>query len=373
MTTRPAKKTLINLLEKFAPKYLAVEGDNPGLQLGSVNDKVSKCLVALDPSKQVIEQAIKMKAELIITHHPLFMPPLHVVTDEKIGDVTKRAIKNDISIYTSHTNLDAALEIGVNHALLETLNINLIDERPLTTTYKEKYSKIVVFMPQGYEDEVRTALSSAGAGSLGHYCDVSFQSQGIGTFKPLAGTDPFIGEQGRISRTEEVKLETIVPNSKINQVIQEMRAVHPYEEPAYDIYQLEYPDKKYGIGLVGELSSPIRSETLIETIEQRLHTQVRLAGPRPENINSVAVCGGSGGKMVEKALKLGVDAFITGDIKYHDALRAEQEGLFLIDAGHRETELPVVDKVTKFLDEQLSDDYNLEIKSFHNDEYVFYR
>ncbi|WP_158212426.1 Nif3-like dinuclear metal center hexameric protein [Natranaerobius trueperi] len=344
------KKDIINAIEYYAPQKYALSKDNPGTQIGELIGNVSNCIVALDATEEVVDKAVEINAELIISHHPVFMEPLKNLTNKYIGNVAKKAIKNDITIYTSHTNLDVAPHIGVNHALIDTLSLDFKKLSNLLNTYKQDFYKIVVYVPKEYLESLKEIIFSSGGGRIGEYSDCSFSTLGNGTFKPLPGTNPFIGEIEKRDNLDEYRLETIVNSENLDKVIENILKEHPYEEPAYDVYQLEQPYHQVGLGLIGELTAPINCDELLDIVENKLDTRINFSGEKKSYINKIAVCGGSGGKLINQAVASGADAFITGDIKYHEALDAYGRGLIVIDAGHRETELPVINKLVSYLD-----------------------
>lgn len=100
--------------------------------------------------------------------------------------------------------------------------------------------KLIIFVPQTHVEQVRLAICDAGAGKIGEkYDNCTFMSSGIGTFRPLKGAKPHIGEIGKIERVGEARLETIVLKKDLKKVLAAMRSAHPYEEIAYEVYKLE--------------------------------------------------------------------------------------------------------------------------------------
>src|SRR5699024_11052181 len=120
--------------------------------------------------------------------------------------------------------------------------------------------KIAVFVPVSDMEKVLDALSKSGAGHIGNYSHCTFQSKGQGTFKPLEGTNPYIGSKGTLEIVDEVKIETIVPNNKLSKAIQEMIKTHPYEEVAYDVYTLNKKERTFGIGRIGKQKEKMRHQ-----------------------------------------------------------------------------------------------------------------
>jgi dinuclear metal center YbgI/SA1388 family protein len=337
-------QTLVQILEKWAPKRLAMDWDNPGLAIGELSNNISKVLLTLTVTLETVEYAANNGFEMIISHHPLFFKPLKSLRkDTPLGKVVYEAVKNDIVIYSAHTNLDAACG-GINDIFAMALELQQITV--LKQTYEEGLKKLVVFVPKGYEDTVRNAMGDAGAGHIGNYSHCSFNTEGFGTFKPLAGTKPFIGEEGKLEKANEIRIETIISDNLQKKVINAMLKAHPYEEVAFDIYPLENPGKTYGFGRIGYTQEPVILKDFCETVKQKLGiSHTRVVGDLNKKISKVAVCGGAGSDLAKVAAFFGSDVLVTGDVKYHEALDAKAAGLAIIDAGHFSTEnllLPVL-------------------------------
>src|SRR5699024_8176328 len=195
--------------------------------------------------------------------------------------------------------------------------------------------KLVVFTPISYVQQVVDALSKAGAGHIGNYSHCTFQSAGTGTFKPLDGTTPFIGKQGEVEHVEEMKIETIVPEKNLHQVIEVMSEAHPYEKVAYEIIPLKNEGETLGIGRIGSLKEEMTLLQLINVIKTKYGVDyVRFVGDQTQRIKRVAILGGSGEKYIEHAINAGADVYITGDMTFHHAQDAKEEGLSIIDPGH---------------------------------------
>ncbi|MGI6227643.1 MAG: Nif3-like dinuclear metal center hexameric protein [Peptococcales bacterium] len=352
-------RDIIKVMEKLAHPKHAEKWDKIGLQIGDPSADVKKIMVTLDLTLPVVQEAIKEKVDLIIVHHtPLFNPLQSIRWDTPQGLLIKNLVENNIHLYCAHTNLDSTWG-GVNDVLATKLE--LLDIEVLAPSWEEEYIKIVVFVPKGYEEQVRSAMSNAGAGHIGNYSDCTFELFGTGTFRPLEGTNPFIGEKGQLEKVEEFRLETIVPKSKLQEVIQGMVAAHPYEEVAYDLYPLANKGAHSGLGRIGNLAEKITLVELIEKLKAVLNIEnVRYIGDLNRKVKRVALCGGSGASLIERAISKGAEVFITGDIKYHEAQDAENLGLALIDAGHFATEHPVIKIIADFLHQNLVSE-NIEI------------
>lgn len=329
---------------------MAEEWDNVGLQIGSSSLEVKKILVALDVDENVVQEAVDNNVQLIISHHPLLMKGIKSINiDQPKGNLISKLIKNNISVYAAHTNLDS-VQGGVNTILAEKLGLKNIDV--LHIVGSEKYVKLVAYVPEGHQDTVRDAISEAGAGWIGNYSHCTFQVSGTGTFCPREGTNPYIGSEGELEHVGEKRLETIVPVEKLSEVVSSMISAHPYEEVAYDIYPLENQGPAYGLGRIGQLDEPIAFSEIVKLVKRTLNLDVvKTGGSQHKLIKKVAVCGGSVGELWPVALAKGADAYITGDIKYHTAQDMTATGLSFIDAGHYGTEVPVVEKVCVYLNE----------------------
>ncbi|MBP2626342.1 MAG: NGG1p interacting factor 3 protein [Firmicutes bacterium] len=341
-------QVIIDAMERLAPKYLAESWDNVGLLLGSPAQRITKLLITLDVTKAVVDQAVQDGIDMIITHHPiLFKAVNRIRTDLPQGQILTSLLKANIAVYAAHTNLDIATG-GVNDILVSKLNLQ--DAEPLTVSYSEKLYKLVVFVPSTHMEAVRRAISEAGAGHVGNYSHCTFSSNGTGSFLPLDGAQPFIGSNGVVEYVQEARLETIVPEKICRRVLKAMLKVHPYEEVAYDLYQLANSGHSLGLGRVGKLIAPMLLTEFINHVKMALGIEcVNVVGPLEKVIKKVAVCGGSGAGFINKAAFAGADVFITGDVKYHEAQDALAAGIAVIDAGHFATEEPVVSALAEYL------------------------
>ena len=337
-------------MEKLAPVELAESWDNVGFLMGDLNRDVKKGLLTLDVTMAVVEEAIEMGAEIIISHHPFPFHPLKTLrTNTLEGKLVASLVKQDITIYAAHTNLDAAIN-GVNDVLAQTVRLH--DVQPLRPIY-QPLVKIATYVPKEYVDVVWAAMSGAGAGHIGKYSQCGFRVAGTGTFLPGENAKPFIGERSCLSRVEEVRIETVAPEFLSKNVVQSMIEAHPYEEAAYDIYPLKNELLSgVGLGRVGELKKSMTLADFSRQVKTALGLQgVRFVGSADTEIKRVAVCGGAGMDLADAALASGADVFLTGDIRYHDARDANEKGLCLVDAGHFGTEIPVLKQVQDYLNE----------------------
>lgn len=326
-------KDIFNKLEEWAPVSLGYDWDNNGLQVGSASNEVKNVLISLDVLEVTVDEAIEKNIDLIIAHHPLLFIGLKEIDfDTPKGRTIKKLIQHNISVYAAHTNLDIA-EGGVNDLLAEKLSIQ--QTKPLVETSTTSLYKIIVYVPTEDVDTVKTALFDSGVGQLGNYTNCSFESTGQGQFKPLKEANPYSGTHNKLSITEEVKLEVIVREEKLNNSINQLIKAHPYEEVAYDVYKLENKDKSLGIGRIGCLNEKTSVQLLCEQIKEEFEiNKLRVSGDLAKTVKKVAIVGGSGEKFIHDAVKENADVLITGDISFHLAQEAIELGLVVIDAGH---------------------------------------
>jgi dinuclear metal center YbgI/SA1388 family protein len=259
-----------------------------------------------------------------------------------------RAISGNLTVYAAHTSYDAAPD-GVSAALATAVGLR----GPLeVVSPRGVLRKLVVFVPVEDAEAVSDALAGAGAGRIGDYTRCTFRSPGTGTFLPGEGSDPYLGERGRLERVDEVRLETVVPAHLARAAVDAATAAHPYEEVALDVYPVEGVPEDCGYGRVGTLPEPLGPEELGSRISHSLGFPARLvSGGNRGSIQRVAVLGGSGGSFIPEAASSGADAYVTGDLDYHDALLAESLGLAAVDPGHAATELPSLEPLARRLAE----------------------
>lgn len=345
---------IIQLFEEWSPKKFAVEDDPVGLQVGRLNEETEKVLVTLDVNEKVLDEAIEKGVKLIIAHHPpIFRRLKHIRTDLPQGRMFEKCIKHDISIYAAHTNLDVAPG-GVNDLLAEVLELKQCEV--MDVSYSEPLYKLAVFVPVTHADTVRAAIAKAGAGAIGDYYGCSFSSVGTGRFTPGNGADPFIGENGKPEVVEEERIEVVLPQSIRSKVLQAMLKAHPYEEVAYDFFQLDQRTNDFGLGRVGKLKEDMTLKEFAEFVKERLSVPaVRAVGDMDAKVRKVAVLGGDGNKYIYAAKRKGADVFVTGDLYYHVAHDALDLGLSVVDPGHNVEKVMiegVVRKMSKLCEER---------------------
>ena len=337
------KSDLLAFLEELAPRVLAEDWDNCGLLVDCGQTEYRRVAVALDATAETIDKACEFGADLLLTHHPIMLSGIKRIdgtTHE--GQVILALIRNNISMLAMHTNLDGARQ-GVNAVLADTLGlVSKVSLQPARIPAK----KLVVYVPQPDAEKVFEAMARAGAGHIGNYSHCSFRAAGTGTFLPGEGSSPYAGTVGTLERAEEIRLETIVRAKDLRQVVGAMLASHPYEEAAYDVYDLELEDDVPGLGLIGELPEAMSFMDFAHHVKTKLGAQaVRACGDRGRMVRKAAVSSGGGFTMFQAAAAAGADVFVTGDVRHHQALEAQHSGVCLIDAGHFETETLVVPRL----------------------------
>lgn len=344
-------ESFLKAIEQWAPLQYAEDWDNPGLQVGDRQKEIQKIMVALTPGEAAVEAAINAKVDLLLTHHPLiFKPVKQINSDTAVGRTLLKLVQNNINLYCAHTNLDITAG-GVNDVLADALQMQQVC--PLADLTQEICYKVVVYVPVGHEEPVREAMCDAGAGCIGNYSNCTFQAQGTGTFLPGAETNPFLGEQGKLEYAQEYRLETIVPQAVLTAVIQAMEQAHPYEEVAYDVFCLENGGAIRGIGRIGKLNAAVSlAEFLDFTAKQLQCDHLSYQGDLQKQVQTVALCGGSGISYLAAAKKAGADVYVTGDMKYHDAQLASELGMCVVDAGHFGTEKLITKTLADFAQAQ---------------------
>ncbi len=328
-------KEVMEALEGVAPFSLQESYDNSGIQIGNPEQEVSRALICLDVTEEVLREAIARKCDLILCHHPLIFKGITKLT---AADATQRiimeAVRLGIAIVAVHTNLDNVHE-GVNNMLASVIGLkNLKILKPLKGLLK----KLVTFCPTDHADMVRSAIFKAGAGQIGDYDCCSFNLEGKGSFRAGENTNPFTGSINELHYEPEVRIETIFPAFLQSAVLSAMFASHPYEEVAYDIYPLDNVFDKVGSGMTGTFDTPLPAKDFLDHLKKTMNVPfLRHSALIDQPVGRVAICGGSGAFLIQDAIKAGAQAFVTGDVKYHQFFEADSR-ILLIDAGHYETE-----------------------------------
>lgn len=328
-------KEVVSALERFAPLPLQDGFDNAGLQIGLTEAEATGALLCLDVTEAVLDEAIASGCNLIISHHPLIFKGYKSITGKDyVERCILKAIKNDLVIYSAHTNLDNAPQ-GVNYKIAEKIgltNIQILDPKANALV------KLVTFVPSAHANAVREALFAVGCGCIGNYDSCSYNLEGEGTFRAQEGAHPFCGTVGELHKETEIRIETILPEYKSKDAIKALLSAHPYEEPAYDLYPLQNKWTQVGSGVIGELSEPETELEFLKRIKKTFEVGClkhnKLSG---RLIQKVALCGGAGAFLIPNAIAHRADVFITGEIKYHDYFGRDTD-ILLAEIGHYESE-----------------------------------
>jgi len=342
-------KDITTIIEAFAPLAYQESYDNSGLIVGNENDEVTGILISLDCVEEILDEAIAKNCNMIIAHHPIVFSGLKKFNGANYIERTViKAIKNNIALYAVHTNLDH-VKNGVNFKIAEKIGLKncsvLLPKKNLLT-------KIVTYSPKDAADAVRTAMFDAGAGSVGDYSECSFNIDGVGTFKGGENTHPVVGEVGKLHHENESRIETIVPFHLVNKVVANLMAAHPYEEVAYDVFELQNTHGNVGSGLIGELENEEDELSFLKRLKIDLNTAcVRHTKLLNNKVKRVAVCGGSGSFLLDNAIASKADVFITGDFKYHQFFDSENK-IIIADVGHYESEQYTSELIYEILNEK---------------------
>lgn len=325
---------IIRAIEEKAPLSLQESYDNAGLQVGDREAVAEAALLCLDVTEDIVDEAVARHANLIISHHPLIFHGLkHITGSSPVERVVAKAVKNGITIYSAHTNMDSA-EYGVSaHAANK---IGLTNMQPLVP-HTGKLLKIVTFVPKAQADAVRSAMWQAGAGNIGNYECCSYTMSGNGTFKAMDGANPFVGTIGEHHTEAEERIEVIVPVWKKSAVLNAMIKAHPYEEPAFDVIALENSSKT-GLGVVGDIA-PENAVRLIRRVKEIFEVGAVSYSGDAENtmVTRVAFCGGSAAEFAGDAVRVGAQIYFTGDVRYHD-FTMNNDRIIVANIGHYESE-----------------------------------
>ena len=335
----PTVQDLARLLEAAAPLAYQESYDNAGLQCGLPSAEITGVLLALDCTPAVVAEAARRGCNVVLCHHPVIFRPLKRLTGKGLVEQTiMAALKADVAIYAAHTNLDHVRQ-GVNAKLAEKLG--LVNTRILApkTGILARLSTYVPHTPAypSLAEQVLQALYAAGAGQVGDYKECSFQTPGTGTFTPSAGSHPTLGAENQPEAVPEIKLEVLLPLHRQEAVLQALRQAHPYEEVAYELVKLENQHQDVGAGMVGELPEALSPAAFRARLKQALGVPVVKYTAFEKNIKKVALCGGAGSFLTGAAVGSGADAYVTGDVKYHEFFAPEGR-LMLCDVGHFESE-----------------------------------
>ena len=352
---------LTALLDGWYDPAWAESWDRVGLVCGDPEQEVRSVLFAVDPVAAVVDEALEVGADLLVTHHPLFLTPVSsVAATTAKGRLVHRLVRGGTALFSAHTNADVPVD-GTNDAIARALGLQ--DTRVLAPADRGGLDKLVVFVPATHVEQVRRAVTAAGAGAIGAYDSCTFTTVGEGRFRPLPGADPAVGTVGDLEVVEESRVEAVVPHASRREVVAALRAAHPYEEPAFDLVELVdtgpprtgQAGATRGHGRIGRLPEPVELRAFADRVAAVLPATahgVRVAGDPDRLVGTVAVGAGSGESLLEVVRRSGADAYVTSDLKHHRASELREEGgPALLDVAHWAAEslwLPVVaDKVAR--------------------------
>jgi dinuclear metal center YbgI/SA1388 family protein len=338
----PSLADVVGVLESLYPPQLAASWDRVGLVCGDPVDRVESVLFAVDPVAAVVDEAIERGVDLVVTHHPLFLRGTSsVAATSAKGGVVHRLIRAGIGLHVAHTNADHA-NPGVSDALA--VSLGLVDLRPLDPLPAPALDKLVVFVPSADAEKLLDALAAAGAGEIGDYSRCAWTTSGIGTFLPRAGATPSVGEVGSVAQVPEIRLETVLRRELRADVIAALRSAHPYEEPAFDLFELASWPGDTGTGRIGTLPVAITLREFAVLAGRALPASAgggRVAGPLDSLVETVAVCGGAGDSYLSRATTAGADVYLTADLRHHVvAEHLADGGCAVVDMSHWSTEWP---------------------------------
>jgi dinuclear metal center YbgI/SA1388 family protein len=326
-------KDILACLDAAYPFAWALPEDRVGLQVGDPGASVDNILVALEASLPVVAEAQARGAQLLLTHHPLLYQPVTAIReDQAAGKLLAAILRAGLTVISCHTNLDLAPS-GLNEHLAERLGLTEVEV--LSPVRRDPWLKLAVFVPAGYEEQVRAALLDDRVGVIGRYSHCSFAARGQGTYRPREGARPFRGEMDALYRAEESRLEVLVPERLLPAALARLKAAHPYEEVAYDLYPLANPGPALGFGRVGLWPQAVSWAEALARVKAAFGVPgVRVWGAPPAQVSRVAVCGGSGGDLIREAGEAGTDLYVTGEVRHHQAVPGAGENPAIMEVGH---------------------------------------
>jgi dinuclear metal center YbgI/SA1388 family protein len=360
----PRLADVVELLHGWYPPETADEWDAVGLAAGDPEADVRRVLLAVDPAPPVAREAADWDADLLLTHHPLFLRGVHGVAETTPkGRTLATLTRAGCGLLTAHTNADHGSP-GVSDALARALGLR--DVRPLAPG-GAPLDKIVVFAPVGDAEAVRAALAGAGAGHVGDYDTVSYSVAGEGRFRPLPGATPAVGTVGELELTDELRIEAVLPRARRTDVVRAVLAAHSYEEVAYDVLELADPGTAAtGAGRVGDVDETTLGEYAARVAGALPATPrgVLVGGDPDRAVRRVAVTGGAGDFLLDEALASGADVYVTSDLRHHVAGEfLEKGGPSLLDVSHWAAEWTWLPELAARLGEVLGDTVEIRVST----------
>ena len=341
---------VIEVLDEAYPPRLAQSWDSVGLVCGDPDDVLASVTVAVDATPDVVDEV--PDAGLLLAHHPLLLRGVDTVAaSTPKGALVHRLIRTGRSLFTAHTNADSASP-GVSDALADALGLT-VDAVLEPLTAAGDLDKWVVYVPRENAEAVQEAVFEAGAGHIGDYSHCSWSVSGIGQFLPHEGASPAVGSVGSVERVAEDRFEVVAPARARGAVLAAMRAAHPYEEPAFDIFALVPPPGDAGLGRIGTLAQPEPLRRFVSRVDAALPRTswgVRAAGDPEMLVSRVAVCGGAGDSLLAAADRADVQAYVTADLRHHPADEHRRaSNVALIDVAHWASEFPWCEQAAETL------------------------
>lgn len=343
------------VMDRIAPPHLAESWDNVGLLVGVSTADVSRCILCIDLTEDVLAEAVEQQAQMIVSYHPLIFDGMKCLRPDVFpGSIVMELVRRGMAVYSPHTALDCAP--GGTCDILADM-VDMVDPKPIrpTSPGNSGHCKLVVFVPESDLDAVSNAVWSAGGGLIGEYRKCSFRLAGTGTFEGSEHSNPTVGQAQQFEQAPEYRLEILVPTDRLTEAVAAMRAAHSYEEPAYEMYHLaQEAPARTGMGRIGNLARPVSMKTLVAKVKR--HTgiaKLSMVNYAPDRvISSAAVCPGSCGKILYDCIGR-CDAYITGEMRHHDALAAQRAGLAVICTSHSNSERLALNAIARRLAKDL--------------------
>ena len=371
----PTLADITGVLDEWYPPERADDWDAVGLVCGDPEAEVRRILLAVDPVLAVADEAVATDADLVIVHHPLFLKGTSsVAATTPKGRVVHRLLAHGCGLFTAHTNADAPAG-GVSESMGRALGLRHM--WPLDADPGDPLDKIVVFAPASATEALRAQLADAGAGHIGDYDHASFSTPGVGRFRPLEGASPAIGSIGAIESVDEERIEVVAPRRLRGLLVDVIRAAHPYEEPAYDVYELA-PQLQVdrGSGRIGHLPEEMTLREFAARVRDALPETahgVRVSGDPDRTIREVALCGGAGDFLLDRARKEGADVYVTSDLRHHPTseLREHPDSPALVDVAHWAAEWTWLPVLRDRLVGELGDTVEVHVSTTNTDPWTF--
>ena len=336
---------IVAFLDRRYPPGTAEPWDAVGLIAGDPDREIRRVLLAVDPVAETVREALEWDADLLFTHHPLFLRGVHsVAATTAKGRLVHDLIGGGCALYNAHTNADAASG-GVAESLARV--VGLSESRPIEPLPTAPLDALVTYVPVGGAGDLVDALSAAGAGAVGDYEQCAWMTDGVGQFLPGPAASPTIGAAGELTRVSETRVEMVLPRVRREAVLAALRRAHPYEEPAFSVIELGSGATSTGTGRIGDLPASVPLRAFAQTVADALPATaqgVRVSGDLDAPVRTVAVCGGSGGSLLDVVRERRADVYVTADLRHHPTSEAREDSRggppFLVDVAHWASEWP---------------------------------